>query len=155
MKDNRVEILLVEDNPDDAELVMMALEQNKNIADCKIHFAKDGIEALQYLFGFGDEDSGDEDSTLINRPHMIILDLYMPRLDGLEFLKKIREHPEAKNIPIVVLTASEKKTDWVDSHSLGIDCYVHKSVDFNQFVKATGLALLSAIEEKTVYSHQY
>jgi len=150
MKDNKVEILLVEDNPNDAELVMMALEQNKNIADCKIHFAKDGIEALQYLFGFKDEDS-----TLINRPHMIILDLYMPQMDGLEFLRKIREHPEAKNIPIVVLTASEKKTDWIDSHSLGIDCYIRKSVDFNQFVKATGWALSSAIEEKIFYGHQY
>jgi len=66
---------------------------------------------------------------------MIILDFYMPQMDGLEFLRKIREHPEAKNIPIVILTASEKKTDWVDSHSLGIDCYIRKSVDFNQFVK--------------------
>jgi len=150
MKDTRVEILLVEDNPDDAELVMMALEQNKNIADCKIHYAKDGVEALEYLFGLEDEDL-----ILINRPHLIILDLYMPRLDGLEFLKKIRGHPEAKNIPIVVLTASEKKTDWVDSHSLGIDCYIHKSVDFNQFVKATGWALSGAVEEKTFYGHQY
>jgi len=149
MQKNKVEILLVEDNPDDAELVMMAFEKNKNIADCKIQFAKDGVEALQYLFGFEDEDSA-----LINRPHMIILDLYMPRLDGLEFLKKIREHPEAKNIPIVVLTSSEKRTDWVDSHSLGIDCYIHKSVDFNQFVEATGWALMSAIEEKTFYGHQ-
>lgn len=148
MKEASVEILLVEDNPDDAELVMMALAQNKSITDCKIHYAKDGIEALEYLFG-----SDDEDSPLINRPHMIILDLYLPRLDGLEFLKKIREHPEAKNIPIVVLTASEKKTDWVDSHSLGIDCYIRKSVDFNQFVKATGWALSGAIEEKTFYGH--
>jgi two-component system response regulator len=150
MKDNRIEILLVEDNPDDAELVMMALEQNKNIADCKIHFAKDGVEALQYLFGFEDGNS-----SLINRPHMIILDLYMPRLDGLEFLKKIREHPEAKNIPVVVLTSSGKRTDWVDSHSLGIDCFIRKSVDFNQFVKATGWALSGAIEEKTFYGCQY
>jgi two-component system response regulator len=150
MKDNKIEILLVEDNPDDAELVMMALEQNKNIADCKIHFAKDGVEALQYLFGFEDENY-----TLINRPHMIILDLYIPRLDGLEFLKKIREHPEAKNIPVVILTASGKRTDWVDSHSLGIDCFIRKSVDFNQFVKATGWALSGAVEEKTFYGHQY
>jgi two-component system response regulator len=150
MKEARVEILLVEDNPDDAELVMMALDQNKNIADCKIHYVKDGVEALEYLFG-----QDGEDSPLINRPHMIILDLYMPRLDGLEFLKRIREHPEAKNIPIVVLTASEKKTDWVDSHSLGIDCFIRKSVDFHQFVKATGWALSGAIEEKTLYSHHY
>ena len=150
MKETRVEILLVEDNPDDAELVMMALEQNKNIAECTIHYAKDGVEALEYLFGLEDEDS-----TLINRPHLIILDLYMPRLDGLEFLKKIREHPQAKNIPIVVLTASEKRTDWVNSHSLGIDCYIRKSVDFNQFVKATGWALSGAIEEKTFYGNQY
>jgi two-component system response regulator len=150
MKETKVEILLVEDNPNDAELVMMALEQNKNIADCKIHYAKDGIEALQYLFGIDEEDS-----SLINRPHMIILDLYMPRLDGLEFLKKIREHPEAKNIPIVVLTGSEKRTDWVTSHSLGIDYYIHKSVDFNQFVKATGWALSGAVEEKIFYGHQY
>jgi len=149
MQKNKVEILLVEDNPNDAELVMMAFEKNKDIADCKIQFAKDGVEALQYLFGFEDEDP-----TLINRPHMIILDLYMPRLDGLEFLKKIREHSEAKNIPIVVLTASEKRTDWVDSHSLGIDCYIRKSVDFNQFVEATGWALMGAIEEKTFYCHQ-
>jgi len=145
---NKVEILLVEDNPNDAELVMMAFEKNKNIADCKIQFAKDGIEALQYLFGFEDEDS-----TLTNRPHMIILDLYMPRLNGLEFLKKIREHPEAKDIPIVILTSSEKRMDWIDSHSLGIDCYIHKSVDFNQFVEATGWALVGAIEEKT-FNHQ-
>ena len=150
MKETKVEILLVEDNPDDAELVMMALNQNKNIAECKIHYAKDGIEALEYLFGLEDEDS-----TLINRPHMIILDLYLPRLDGLKFLEKIREHPEAKDIPIVVLTGSEKKTDWVDSHSLGIDCYIHKSVDFNQFVKATGWALSGAVEEKTFYGHQH
>ena len=150
MKKTKVEILLVEDNPDDAELVMMAIGQNKNIAECKIHYAKDGIEALDYLFG-----PEDEDPTLINRPHMIILDLYMPRLDGFEFLKKIREHPEAKNIPIVVLTASENRTDWVNSHSLGIDYFIHKSVDFNQFVKATGWALSGAVEEKTVYGHQY
>ncbi|DAC71714.1 MAG TPA: response regulator [Thermoplasmata archaeon] len=150
MKKTKVEILLVEDNPDDAELVMMAIEQNKNIADCNIHYAKDGVEALEYLF-----DPDDEDSTLVNRPHLIILDLYMPRLDGLEFLKKIREHPEAKNIPIVVLTGSEKRTDWIDSHSLGIDCYIRKSVDFNQFVKATGWALSGAVEEKTFYGHQY
>ncbi len=145
MKDNKVEILLVEDNPDDAELVMMALEKNKNITDCKIQFAKDGVEALQYLFGFDDENS-----TLINRPNMIILDIYLPRLDGLEFLKKIREHPEAKNIPVVVLTSSRNRTDWVDSHSLDIDCFIHKSVDFNQFVQATGWALLGAIREKTI-----
>lgn len=149
MKKNQVEILLVEDNSDDAELVMMALEKNKNIADCKIQFAKDGVEALQHLFGFEAEDS-----TLINRPHMIILDLYMPRLDGFEFLKKIKEHPEAKNIPVIVLTSSEKRTDWVDSYSLGIDCYIRKSVDFNQFVKATGWALLGAIEEKNFYYYQ-
>jgi len=86
---------------------------------------------------------------------MIILDLYMPRLDGLEFLKKIREHPEAKNIPIVVLTASEKKMDWITAHSAGIDCYIRKSVDFNQFVKATGWAVSSAMEEKTFYGNQY
>ena len=146
---NKVEILLVEDNPDDAELVMMAFEKNKNIADCKIQFAKDGVQALQYLFGFEDEDS-----TLINRPHMIILDLYMPRLDGFEFLKKIKEHPEAQNIPVIVLTSSGKTSDWVDSHSLGIDCYIRKSVDFNQFVKATGWALSGAIEEKTFYGYQ-
>ena len=105
---------------------------------------------MQYLFGFEDEDSN-----LINRPHMIILDIYMPQMDGLEFLRKIREHREAKNIPIVVLTASEKKTDWIDSHSLGIDCYIRKSVDFNQFVKATGWALSGTIKEKIFYSHQY
>jgi DNA-binding response OmpR family regulator len=86
---------------------------------------------------------------------MIILDLYMPRLNGLEFLKKIREHPEAKDIPIIVLTASGKRTDWIDSHSLGIDYYIRKSVDFRQFVKATGWALSDAIEEKTVYGYQY
>jgi len=84
---------------------------------------------------------------------MIILDLYMPRLDGFEFLKKVKEHSEAKNIPIIVLTSSGKTSDWVDSYSLGIDCYIRKSVDFNQFVEATGWALLGAIEEKTFY-HQ-
>jgi len=113
------------------------------LTNTKIQYAKDGVEALQYLFGFKDEDSA-----LINRPHLIILDLYMSRLDGLEFLKKIREHPEVKNIPVVVLTASGKRTDWVDSHSLGIDCYIHKSIDFNQIVKATGWALLVLLRKK-------
>ncbi len=143
---DKVDILLVEDNPDDAELVMMACEKNKNIADYRIHYSKDGVEALQYLFGFNEESAN-----LVHRPQMIILDLYLPRLDGLSFLERLRDHPVAKDIPIVVLTSSENRADWVDSHALGIDHFIRKSVDFNQFVEATGWVLLEAIEEKIIY----
>jgi two-component system, response regulator len=130
-KMKKIEILLVEDNPDDAELVMMALEQNKNIAECKIHFAKDGIEALQYLF-----DPEDEDPTLINRPHLILLDLKLPRINGLEVLRRIKSHPEAKKIPIVILTSSNEEKDIVESYHFGANSYIRKPVDFNQFTEA-------------------
>ena len=143
MKNNQVEILLVEDNPDDAELTMMALEENKNIARSKIHFAKDGIEALEYLFA-----SEDETEPLNHHPEMILLDLRLPKIDGLEVLKQIRLHPEAKDIPVIILTASHEIEDWIDSYSFDIDFYIRKSVNFDQFVEAIGWALLNTIEQR-------
>lgn len=149
MKDKQVEILLVEDNPDDQEIVKMAFEKNSNIARNKMHFAKDGAEAIKYLF-----DSVDENNHLNHHPTLIVLDLNLPKMNGLEVLEKIREHPDTKNIPVVILTSSSEKMDWIDSHSLGVDCYMHKSADFDKFVEAAGWILTEAVTLEKLYSYQ-
>lgn len=149
MENKQVEILLVEDNPDDQEIVRLAFEKNSNIVRNRIHFAKDGAEALEYLF-----DSADENGYLNHRPTLILLDLNLPKLNGLELLEKIREHPKAKNIPVAILTSSSKKADWLDTHSLGIDCFIHKSADFNQIVEAAGWILMEAVTLEKLYSNQ-
>jgi two-component system response regulator len=97
---------------------------------------------LKYLF-----DTGDKANLCLNhRPQLILLDLKLPKLDGLDLLKKIKSHPEAKKIPIVILTGSKDMDDWTESYSLGAVCFLHKSADFNQLVEAAGLAVLGAFE---------
>jgi CheY-like chemotaxis protein len=135
---NKEEILLVEDNPDDAELTSLAFEKNCNIAKNKIHVTRDGVEALEYIFGFADENIV-EDTPLKRRPKLILLDLKLPKINGLEVLKRIKSHPEAKNIPIVVLTGSKDWRDWTNALSLGVAYYMDKPLKSGQIVNAVNL----------------
>ena len=123
-------ILLVEDNPDDVQLTLRALKKN-NIMN-EIIVAQDGVEALEYLFGTG-KFSGRDMSVM---PQMILLDLKMPRMDGLEVLNRIRADERTKLLPVVVLTTSIEDKDRVESYKLGANSYVRKPVDFNQFAEA-------------------
>jgi two-component system response regulator len=141
----KIEILLVEDNADDAELTLLAFEKGNIIKKNQIHVARDGVEALEYLF-----DAGAEANLHLNHcPQLILLDLKLPKLDGLDLLKKIKSHPEAKRIPVVILTGSKDMDDWTESYSLGAECFLHKSCDFDTFVEATNLIALGAIEEES------
>jgi len=129
MNKNEVEILLVEDNPSDEELAIIALKNN-NITN-KIQVARDGAEALEYIFG-----SVDSETLICVGPMVVLLDLKLPKIDGLEVLKKMKAHPEAKKIPVVVLTSSSEERDMVESYLLGVNSYIRKPVDFNQFTEA-------------------
>lgn len=124
-------ILLVEDNPDDEELTLMALQKN-NILN-EVIVARDGVEALDFLFGEGPE------SCLARQtyPSIILLDLKLPRVDGLEVLRRIRSDDRTRLLPVVVLTSSREERDLLESYSLGCNSYVRKPVDFVQFVEAT------------------
>ena len=126
MENNDVEILLVEDNHDDEELALLAFKKN-NVTN-KIHVARDGVEALEYLFGSADGNDLRDDHSKI-----ILLDLKLPKVDGLEVLKRIKKHPKAKMIPVVVLTSSREERDMLVSYNLGVNSYIQKPVDFHQF----------------------
>lgn len=123
-------ILLVEDNEDDVELTRRALEKN-NICN-RVVVARDGVEALEYLFcegAYADRDPA-------GRPEVILLDLNMPRLGGLDVLKRVRADSRTRMIPIVVLTSSKEESDLVQSYSGGANSYIQKPVDFPQFTEA-------------------
>lgn len=123
-------ILLVEDNPDDEALTIRALQRN-HIGN-RIVVAHDGVEALDYLFGRGEYASRD----LSLLPTVVLLDLKLPRVDGLEVLRCIRENESTKLLPVVVLTTSNEESDLLDSYSLGCNSYIRKPVDFLQFSEA-------------------
>lgn len=123
IENNAVEILLIEDNPDDAELTMRALRKHK-LANNLLHL-RDGEEALNFLFSEGHP-----------LPKLILLDLKMPKVDGIEVLKRIKSDPSKQVIPVVVLTSSKEERDIVESYSLGVNAYIVKPVDFDKFVKA-------------------
>ena len=123
-------ILLVEDNPDDVDLTLRALKRN-NIVN-EVVLAGDGVEALDYLFGTGAYAGRDTSAT----PRVVLLDLKLPKIDGLEVLRRLRSDERTKLLPIVVLTSSKEQQDLVESYSLGANSYVRKPVDFNQFVEA-------------------
>ncbi len=131
-----VEILLVEDNPADVELTLRSLRLH-NLAN-KIPVAQDGEEALNFLFCRGPY----ADRRFDQPPRLVLLDLKLPKVDGLEVLREIKNDPRTKAIPVVVLTSSKEERDLVDSYQLGVNSYIQKPVDFDQFrevVKQLGL----------------
>jgi CheY-like chemotaxis protein len=123
-------ILLVEDNPDDESLTWRALRKN-NIAN-EVVVAHDGVEALEYLFGTGAY--AGRDTTVM--PTLILLDLKLPKLDGLEVLRRLRADERTKLIPVVILTTSKEEQDLIQGYRLGANSYVWKPVDFTQFAEA-------------------
>jgi two-component system, response regulator len=125
-------ILLVEDNADDELLTLRALNKNK-IAN-KIEVVRDGAEALDFLFATGSHASRDPREL----PQVILLDLKLPKVDGFEVLRQIRANPHTRMLPVVVLTSSKEEQDLIQAYSIGVNSYVHKPVDFNQFVEAIG-----------------
>ncbi|MFL7871411.1 MAG: response regulator [Anaerolineales bacterium] len=125
-----IEILLVEDNPNDEELTLYALKKN-NINN-HIQVVRDGAEALEYLFC-----TGAYAHRQINEPpKVVLLDLKLPKVDGLEVLKKIKADERTRIIPVVVLTSSQEESDIVESYQLGVNSYIVKPVDFEQFIEA-------------------
>ena len=138
-------ILLVEDNPDDVELTIMALEQSR--VTNEVVTVGDGVEALDYLFGTGD--FAGRDTRVM--PQVILLDLNMPRMNGLEFLRRIRADAKTRLLPVVVLTTSNEDIDRIESYNLGANSYVRKPVNFHQFVEAIHqLGLYWTVLNKTV-----
>jgi CheY-like chemotaxis protein len=129
-KVNNKVILLVEDNPDDEALAIRALKRH-HIGN-EIVVAHDGVEALDYLFGTGMYAGRD----ITNKPSVILLDLKLPRVDGLEVLRRLREDPRTRFLPVVVLTTSNEELDVINSYSLGCNSYIRKPVDFVQFSEA-------------------
>lgn len=130
MKHSEKIILLVEDNPDDELLTIMAFKDN-NITN-KVIVARDGEQALDYLFGTGIYKGRD----LNILPQVTLLDLKLPKVDGLEVLRKIRSNPITKLLPVVILTSSKEEVDIISSYQLGANSYIRKPVDFEQFSEA-------------------
>lgn len=123
-------ILLVEDNPDDEELTLRALKKNNIQNDVVI--ARDGVEALDYLFGTGAYAGRD----VTDLPSVTLLDLKLPKVDGLEVLKRIRADERTKVLPVVILTSSKEEQDLLNGYKLGANSYIRKPVDFSQFIDA-------------------
>ena len=133
---SEMDILLVEDNPDDLELTLHALRRER-LAN-NIFTVRDGEEAVEFLFCTGRF----KDRSFEHPPRLVLLDLKLPKLTGLEVLKLVKNDPRTKSVPIVVLTASREERDLVASYNLGANSYIQKPVDFDQFreiVKSTGL----------------
>lgn len=127
MSTNGVDVLLVEDNQTDMELTLRALQKIR--PSKRIHVARDGEEALDYLF----TGSANRERRLPHPVKLVLLDLNLPKLDGMEVLRAIKNDPRTKGIPVIVLTTSAEDSDLVESYSLGANSYVHKPADFDQF----------------------
>jgi two-component system response regulator len=125
MTDKKV-ILLVEDNPDDEELTRLALQESRLLNELVV--ARDGEEALEYLF-----DTKGKGNALL---HLVLLDLKLPKVDGLEVLKRLRANERTRFLPVVILTSSKEEKDLLSGYSLGCNSYIQKPVDFAQFVEA-------------------
>ena len=125
-----VEILIVEDTPQDLDLALRALRKAK--VTNRIHIARDGEEAIQFIFCEGPY----SERKLENGPNVILLDLKLPKIDGLEVLKRIKSDPRTRAIPVVVLTSSKEQKDVVESYNLGVNSYIVKPVNFERFAEA-------------------
>jgi CheY-like chemotaxis protein len=128
---NNKVILLVEDNARDEALTLRALKKS-NIAN-DVFIARDGVEALDYVFGTGNHEGRDTNS----QPELVLLDLKLPKVDGLEVLRRLRADGRTKHLPVVVFTSSSEEEDVIKSYSLGANSYVRKPVDFERFLEAT------------------
>ena len=117
------DVLLVEDNPDDLELALHAFKQNR-VSD-RIQVARDGAEALQLLFAAADNES--------HLPRVVLLDMKLPKVDGLEVLRRLRADPRTRRLPVVMLTASSQEHDIIESYELGVNSYIVKPVEFKRF----------------------
>lgn len=136
MTDRQVEILLVEDNNDDVDLTLHALRK-ENLAN-HIHVARDGEEALEFLFCNG----AHVQRSFERPPKLVLLDLKLPKVDGMEVLRRLKDDPRTRTIPVVILTSSKEERDLVTGYGLGANSYIQKPVDFDQFretVKSVGL----------------
>jgi CheY-like chemotaxis protein len=125
-----VELLLVEDNPADLELALRALRQAK--ISNRIYIARDGVEALEFLFCEGPHAS----RRIWDGPKLVLLDLKLPRVDGLTVLQRMKEDPRTKTIPVVVMTSSQEQSDLIQSYALGVNSYIVKPVNFERFAEA-------------------
>jgi CheY-like chemotaxis protein len=133
MKENHaMDILVVEDNPQDLELTLRALR--KAHVSNHIQVARDGAEALDYIFCTGPFAG----RNIINGPKVVVLDLKLPKVDGLQVLKKVKEDERTKSIPVVVLTSSKEQQDIIESYRLGVNSYIVKPVEFEGFAEAVG-----------------
>ena len=125
-----IEILMVEDSDYDAEMALISLKES-NISN-KIHWVKDGEEALDFLFGRGEYSN----RNISNTPKLVLLDLKMPKIDGLQVLKEMRSNDSTKRIPVVMMTSSKEEQDIIRSYELGVNSYIVKPVEFDKFSKA-------------------
>lgn len=128
-----VEILLVEDNPDDLELALDTLKTHEIATHIQV--ARDGVEALDFMFAKGTHASRD----MTCQPHVVLLDLKLPRVNGLEVLRQLKGDPRTQATPVVVMTTSNQERDMVESYRLGVNSYVVKPIDFEQFTEAMRL----------------
>lgn len=131
MNENTVEVILVEDNPADAEMTLAALSEH-NFAN-KVKLLKDGAEAIDYIMNNVDCIGGQTDKCC---PRVILLDLKLPKIDGLEVLRRIRSSEHTKSVPVVVLTSSNEEKDRIESYKLGVNSYIVKPVNFDDFARS-------------------
>ncbi len=130
MTQYEIEILIVEDNPDDLDMALRALRK-ANLAN-RIQVARDGVEALEFIFATGPHSK----RKVENGPKAILLDLKLPRVDGLEVLRRVKSDPRTKTIPVIVLTSSKEQPDIAECYNLGVNSYIVKPVNFERFAAA-------------------
>lgn len=130
MTDDEIEILLVEDNPDDLEMTLRALGKVK-LAN-RIHVARDGVDAVEFIFGQG----AHAGRKVENGPRVMLLDLKLPKIDGLEVLRRVKSDPRTCTIPVVVLTSSKEQPDVKECYRLGVNSYIVKPVNFESFASS-------------------